>query len=812
MSRYIDTNFLDYLRHVRSVRKTRSGILLQVDGEQMRVDVLRDDVLRIKISQGGVFDEQPTFAACFDPRRKAAFTVKQTRLMVEVSTSRMRLRISRVPFAVDAYRTDGSTIFETHRTPAGEPQFYGFLNNKFVVTRQSSSRDAFLGLGEKTRGLNKNGHDYILWNTDILGPDTTRELHDLPKDHPSRDPRSAVFDPYYVSIPFFYHVPADADEARAAGFFVDNGYKGYFEFSHGGFHRFQFCGGQYTEYVFAGPAIRDALEAYTWVTGRMQAPPLWALGYHQCRWYPYTQKTLLGLGAKFRRKRIPCDVLWMDIDYMNGYRVFTWNRKTFPNARGMLRQLRRAGFRAITIIDPGVKAEPGYAVFDEGHRKNLFCKAGNGQTYIGQVWPGRTAFPDFTKREARAWWGRLNAEHVRSGLDGIWNDMNEPSTGGVGEMDMQFDFEGANHPHERYHNQYGFLMAMGTTEGLRTAMPNLRTFILSRAGFSGIQRYAANWMGDNMSRWDHLAMSIPMAMGLGISGQPFVGADVGGFGEATQPELLVRWMQCGALTPFFRNHSSDAKDQYPWSFGDAVESLCREAIGLRYRLMPYLYSTFMSASETGEPVQRPLVLDYQSDATAAYIDDQYLFGPALLVAPVCEAGTVSRRVYLPRGTWVDWQSGRRYDGGRYITAEAPIEYIPVFARGGQVIPMLEKTPLSTMALRPKSLDLHVIIPREDGTFRSLLHEDDGLTFGFEKGKYLRTAFELRRNGSRIRLQARVTGRGFPEFARKEFRIVFRGAEVKSARVDRRAAAVRSGAIVLPNAGTGFVLEAEVAGT
>ncbi|MEI6217832.1 MAG: TIM-barrel domain-containing protein, partial [bacterium] len=646
MGRLIDLNHLEYLRVAGKISRIRGGVLLDVDTEKVRIEILKPSVARIKISQAGKFDESPTFAACFKSGRAAAFNVKQSGKQIIISTSRMEIRIARNPFAVDIYRPDGSVIFETTRMQDGTPLFYGYLNDRFVVTRSCNPRDAFCGLGEKTRGLNKRGAEYILWNNDILSRETLPEVSSLPSGSPERDPTSTVYDPYYISIPFFYHMPGDADAQRMAGFFIDNGYKGHFDFNGGSHYRFQFCGGQYTEYIFAGPSMKEILADYGWVTGRMEVPPLWALGYHQCRWHAYDQKTFLELGAKYRKRKIPCDTLWMDIDYMDEYRVFTWNRKRYPDALGTLKALRKQGYRIITIIDPGVKAERGYAVFDEGLKKNLFCRTDSGQIFIGQVWPGRTAFPDFVKEEARAWWGRLNAEHVKSGLAGIWNDMNEPATGGVDPLPMRFDRDGANHPHERYHNQYGFLMAMGTMEGLLKAMPNLRTFILSRAGYAGIQRYAANWMGDNCSRWEHLAMSIPMAMGLGISGQPFVGADVGGFAEECNGELLARWTQYGALTPFFRNHYVADKEQYPWSFGPGVERICREAVELRYRLLPYIYSSFVQSAETGAPIQRPLLYDFQDDLAVLALDDQYLFGDSLLVAPITAAKQTQRTVYL----------------------------------------------------------------------------------------------------------------------------------------------------------------------
>lgn len=804
MGRFINTEFFTYLKNVKKVRRTGTGVLMAVDDEFVRVDVIRPDIMRIKVSVAGKFDESPTHAVCAKLPARSMFTLKQTSRAVVLSTKEMSLHVARQNFSLDAFRADGSPIFTSAKGKEGESLAYGYFNNKFVVARNCESRDMFFGLGEKTRSFNRAGQDYMLWNTDIFGPWAhPHELDGLGKDHPDRDARGTTFDPYYMSIPFFYRLPVDRGDSKLAAFFIDNGYKGYFEFSEARIYRYQFCGGQYTEYVFAGPSMKQILEGYTWLTGRMQAPPLWALGYHQCRWYPYDQKSFTKLTDTFREKKIPCDVQWLDIDYMNGYRVFTWDRKRYPDARGMLKRLERQGYRVITIIDPGVKYEKGYPVFDDGVKNELFCRASSGRIFMGKVWPGATAFPNFAKKETRQWWGRLNAEHVKSGLAGIWNDMNEPITF-VGEMEeMRFDHDGRQCPHEQYHNQYAMMMAMGTVEGLLKAMPNKRTFVLSRAGFSGIQRYAANWMGDNCSRWSHLAMSIPMAMGLGVSGQPFVGADVGGFAENSNGELLARWIQYAALTPFFRNHNSAKKDQYPWSFGKAVENIYRSAVDLRYRLMPYVYSTFMRASETGDPIQRPLVYDFQEDIATWPIEDQYLFGDSLLVAPVCAAGVTRRNVYLPEGTWYDCHSDESFSGQRFVTAEAPMDYIPLFARGGRVVPMLTEAPQTTMGFQPKSIDLHVFVPREDGTFESMLHEDDGTSFSFRQGKFLRTTFTVVKRGRSLRMTARVTGKGYPEFRRKQFRVVFHGLEAASAVVDGQEMTLSDGALTLDNRGKGF---------
>jgi alpha-glucosidase len=775
MAERIDATFFTPLHEVTAYDCIDGGIELTVDDAKFQVHVIRPDLIRFRAA----FDEfvdNPTFAVSADLSSASAhFDVEHNAKSIRIETAALTVVIGRAPFRIDAYRKDGSPIFETAEVD-GHPAALTHLNDEFLIARKIGKRDSILGLGEKTGAFNRRGRRYTLWNTDVLDPDASGQfMKGIDKTDPRRDPTSTVFDPYYMSIPFFYHV---AENNAAAGFFVDNGFCGRFEFDGDDQYRFHFSGGQYTEYIVAGPAIRDILADYTWLTGRIPVPPLWALGYHQCRWHPYDHQKLGDLAGKFRKHEIPCDSLWLDIDYMTGYRVYTWNKKLFPNIEHTLEQMDDLGFRVITIVDPGVKYEPGYRIFDEGIDGGFFCKTEAGRIYTGQVWPGKTAFPDFVKAETREWWGKLTAEHIALGIAGIWNDMNEPATGRISPSTMRF--VDGKYSHEAYHNQYALLMAMGTHDGMIAAEPNRRTFILSRAGFAGIQRYAANWMGDNMARWDHLKMSIPMAMGLGLSGQPFVGADIGGFAENSSEELLVRWMQYGVLTPFCRNHNNaGCHDQYPWTYGRKAEKLIRESIRLRYRLMPYLYSAFMEAVETGAPIQRPLAFDYQSDDAAAKVEDQYLFGSNLLVAPVCEPGIRSRSVYLPEGDWDHWFTGERYTGGKSIKAKTPKDYIPVFAKGGSVIPMWPEAPQSTMNYHPTAIELHLFVPEADGEYRSTLHEDDGATFAYRSGAHYRTEFTLTRKGDTLDLDASTTGHGYPEFSREEFVLVLHGIDPES---------------------------------
>ncbi|MDF3128455.1 glycoside hydrolase family 31 protein [Kiritimatiellaeota bacterium B1221] len=770
-------DFYIKLEEVVLMQKTRRGVLLHVDEEKVKLDFIFNDVLRIKVSQGGVFDASPTFAIPQDEFGDVPFTLSRSDEKLQLCSDALRVEVELNPFSIQVLRTNGEAILD----PVDEWS-YRFLNNAWCVRRRKKEGDVFVGLGEKTGGLNHQGRSLTQWNTDILAPAHDGSVRDDQNPDLTQVPTSNVFDPYYMSINLLYHLPG-AQGGAASASFMDNGYEMKYNLSAEGEYEIQAEGGQLTEYIFAGPGIPDILKRFAALTGKMQAPPLWALGHHQCRWFRYPEKEWKALGQTYREKQIPCDGLWLDIDYMDEYRVFTWNTDDFPDITSTLNELKEQGFRAITIIDPGVKYEKGYSVYEEGAERNLFCKTEGGQTYIGEVWPGRTAFPDFVKEEARAWWGRLNAEHVQSGLAGIWNDMNEPATGAQSPYAMRFDRDGANHAHERYHNQYAMLMAMGTYEGMRTAMPNLRTFILSRAGFAGMQRYAANWTGDNCSTWEHLAMSIPMNCNLGLSGHPFVGSDIGGFCGDTQEELLVRWYQYGVFQPFMRNHNCTGnRSQYPWSFGEKAEALIKKAIELRYRLLPYIYTSFMQSAEEGCPVQKPLLYDYQDDENVMNHTTEYLFGSSLLIAPVVEQGAVKREVYLPQGSWYCYHTGVLFNGGESCLVDAPMDTIPVFVKAGAVVPEAEVVE-STMRYAPCSLDLKVYLPLSDGSYHSTLFEDDGLTDGFLENRFLKTDFTVIKSGEEYVIELESAGEGFPEHQRKGFHLSFVGGEFPDRKID-----------------------------
>ena len=576
----------------------------------------------------------------------------------------------------------------------------------------------YFGLGEKARKFERSGQRFKLQN---------------------RDPftYNRKTDPLYFSVPFLLVCGRE----YSYGMLVETTSDTIFDLTG---EKVVISGeGSGVSYYFVhGPTPADVLMKYTRLVGRTPLPPLWALGYHQSRFSYMGEKEVLQIATEFRKRSIPCDAIYLDIDYMEGYRCFTWNSKLFPDPERTIGELGKMGFKVVTIVDPGLKVERGYRPFEEGMKKGFFLSHAGGEPLEGYVWPGKCVFPDFSKREVREWWASLHSELLGKGVRGIWNDMNEPTLKSLTpnlkaglNFIAQFkriktdDVQMGNLPFNLLKNYYAVFEAQASWDAFRRFLPGVRPFILSRSGWAGIQRYAAVWTGDNFSTWDHLKLSVEMIMSIGISGIPFVGADIGGFTVLgprwpflcrCSPELFVRWIQVGVFYPFCRTHTSKpARYHEPWRFGSKVEEIAREFIRLRYSLLPYLYSLFWEHTQNGMPIVRPLFLHWPHDERC-YRDDEFMFGPFLLVAPVFKKGQRKREVYLPEGRWYDFWTNERTEGGRTVVAEAPLERIPIFARAGAILPSWPV--LNYVGERPID-ELKLIIYPGNGKF--ILYEDDG---------------------------------------------------------------------------------------
>ncbi len=659
------------------------------------------------------------------PAKRAGFS--ETSDALRLATGRAAIEISRSPVRLAFYDSAGDLLNRD-----GREKGMGWNRHAVVCSKELLTDEHFYGFGEHTGFLDRRGLRMTMWNTDAC-------------------PHTPATDQMYQSIPFFISVrPGKSGKpGKAYGVFFANSHRSYFDMGKERADRYEFGedGGDLEYYFFAGPDPKAILARYTELTGRMELPPKWALGYHQSRYSYASADEVLEVAREFRGRGIPCDAIYLDIDYMDGYRVFTWDRERFPRPKALLAELAGQGFRVVPIIDPGVKVDPEYRTYREGSERGHFCIRPDGSEFRGKVWAGESAFPDFAQAKVREWWGECHQQLLDAGVAGIWNDMNEPSVFDGPEKTMPLDAMhgeagGTEAPHAAIHNLYGLYMCQATHEALRAARPEERPFVLTRAGFAGIQRYAAVWTGDNSSWWEHLAASMPMCLNMGMSGVPFVGADVGGFLGDGDDELLVRWIQLGAFLPFFRNHSEIwSRAQEPWAFGKRCEDIAARYIRLRYQFMPYLYNAFREAALSGVPVARPMALEFPDDEAALRVWDQFLVGGDLLVAPVYLPAATHRVVYLPKGEWIHLGAKTLYRGPAHVLVEAPLEELPLFVRAGAIIPM--EPPLNHAGERPADqLILDVYPARAETPSKTTLrhYEDDGSSTRYKSGDSCVTEF------------------------------------------------------------------------
>lgn len=743
--------FLGQLRRHRIVECT---VELICDSGALWLTILSPDVIRVRCSPDGRFPPIFSYAVAKEDSDWPAceFTVSEDDQGVEIRTERLICRISRLPCRLSFLDLDGAVISEdTHGV--------GWCGEWVGCWRRLEADEHIYGLGEKAMGLDHRGQRYEMWNTDPYG-------------------YGPGCDPLYMSFPVYVSLR----QGRSYGLFLDNAYRSIFDIGHTdeAMLSFMAAGGEMRYYFFYGPAPATVLERYTELTGRMPLPPLWALGYHQSRWSYYPESALREIAAGFRSRRIPCDALYFDIHYMDGYRDFTWDRQRFPDPAGLIADLGRQGFKAVAILDPGIKADSHDATCVSGLEHDVFLKYPDGTLFSGPVWPGDCYFPDFTSPRVREWWGEQCVGLLDAGIAGLWNDMNEPVVRGVaGDCPpdhVRHKMDGHGGDHRAAHNVYGMQMARATYEAMRRHRPACRPFVLTRSAFAGVQRYALGWTADNHSTWEDMALSIPMLLNLGLSGLAFVGCDVGGFEGDADGELLVRWTQLGVFMPFFRNHSALlSRAQEPWAFGEPYTCINRRYIELRYQLLPAIYTAFWQCAQSGRPIMRPVFFDWPADERAATIQDEFLFGDHLLIAPVLKLFGMERNVYVPAGEWYDWWDDRLIVGPAEFMANAPLDVLPMYVRAGAVIPMADV--VQYVGEKPaEKITLHVFA----GNAMSHLYEDAGEGWEHVQGHYRHTIFTTSWDGETLTLSRAVEGPFDPGYV--TFRVVVHGLGERSARV------------------------------
>jgi alpha-glucosidase len=693
----------EFLSDIQSIKQQNGKLVITTAEAEAHIYIYSPTIIRVNITKHPEVEDH-SFAVIQQPNKH--FEYLNLKDSIEVTTSALKLVIGKSPLRFSFYTASGKLL------NADDSRFgVNWRGEQVMSYRKLFADEKFIGLGEKTGNLDRRGSSYVNWNTDAA-------------EH------GINTDPLYKTFPFYIGLHS----GLMYGLFMDNTHKSYFDFgatTDNEMSWFGADGGDMNYYFFGAQTVPQILEDYTWLTGRMEMPPLWSLGYQQCRWSYMSADEVLEIAQTFRDKKIPADVVYCDIDYMDNYKIFTWNPKTFAKPKQMMDKLKAMDFHLVTIVDPGIKVEEGYKQYDEGIKKDYFATYPNGDKYIGEVWPGRCHFPDFFRDDVREWWGAAFKALTDPGVDGFWNDMNEPAAWGQNIPSlMQF----GNKPMPEVRNAYGMQMARATYDGTKKILKGKRPFVLTRAAYPGTQRYSSIWTGDNSAYDAHMLLGQRLVNSLGLTGMAFTGVDIGGFSGDPTPELMVRWNSLGTYTPMFRNHARiDMKYREPWRWGAKNEAIIKKDIEQRYQLLPYIYSGFYTASQTGLPLSRTLAIGhpFDNDVYNANYQNQFMFGDAIMVAPVTSTEKKTD-VYLPKGEWYRLSSDKKFTGGQVVNVPSPLTDLPVFIKASAIIPM-QSIIQSTAEKGDGVLQLHIWNGTEANEF--VYYEDDGSTYNYQNGAY-----------------------------------------------------------------------------
>lgn len=723
-------------------------------------------VLKIKTLESGLFKITYSFDGQFEPEFSYAidpdFTPKQITPAFadqadyyQIRTSKIVCKIAKSNLAITFEDFNGNIINEDAEGYHARTTILKGIT-EVSIAKKALPGEAFLGLGDKACDNNLRGQKYENWNTDAFG------FHEKS-------------DAMYRTIPFYYGI----HEQGVYGIFFDNSYKSHFDFakSDENITRFWADGGELNYYFITDDTPTEIAKTYMRLTGKPELAPMWGLGFHQCRWSYYPEARVRELAKEFRDRQIPCDAIYLDIDYMDGYRCFTWNYEYFPNPKQLISDLTADGFHTVVMIDPGLRVDPNYWVYQDGLEKDMFCKRPNGRIMQGPVWPPSCAFPDYTNPKVREWWGALyKGLYVDEGISGFWNDMNEPAVFEVNHKtfpdDIRHDYEGQQSDHRKAHNIYGMQMARATYEGLKNLKPHKRPLVITRATYAGGQRFSSAWTGDNVASWDHLKIANIQCQRMSISGFSYIGTDIGGFVNEPTGELMVRWLQLGIFHPLYRVHTMGNKedgsaavdddvkenellnriDQEPWSYGEKYTPFAKEAIEARYRLLGYLYTAFRQHTLDGTPILRPLFFDYPAIENPD--DAAFMWGNDLLVSPILEEAATNHSVYLPDGKWYRLSTGDSYTGGQELNFPVEIDTIPIFVKPGTVLPLYPVRQHTGEQIK-EQIDLRVYFI--NGKYSSRLFEDNGEGYGYDKEQYSDKIFTVEGNESGLTVSQEIHG-------------------------------------------------------
>jgi len=707
----------------------------------LQLTVYRDSILRFRFTTKSIFEND--FSYAIDENASRGYNhlgTKEFDNYYEVTTSKLICHIHKVDLRVAIFdAVDGSLISEDESGFHWEEN-YDYGGDIVKMSKAAPSGESYYGMGDKPVQSNLRGKRFENWATDSYA----FERHT---------------DPIYKTIPFYTAL----HKKKAYGIFFDNSFRSFFDFCHEQRQITSFWaqGGEMNYYFIYGPKMIDVVASYSDLTGTPELPPLWTLGFHQCKWSYFPESKVKEVAHKFRELQIPCDAIYLDIDYMEGFRCFTWNKEYFPNPKKMVQELLDDGFKTVAIIDPGIKIDEDYGVYKEGIENDYFCKRADGPYMKGKVWPGECYFPDYTNPKVRKWWSGLFKELIDEiGVKGVWNDMNEPAVMEVPNKtfpdDVRHDYDGNPCSHRKAHNIYGMQMAKATYEGLKKYSYPDRPFVITRSAYSGTQRYSSTWTGDNIATWDHLWIANIQAQRMSLSGYSFAGSDIGGFAEQPTGELYTRWIQLGVFHPFCRAHSSgDHGEQEPWSFDEDVIDIVRKFIELRYTLLPYIYTAFWRYINEGMPIVKSLVLFDQNDQQTYDRNDEFVFGEKILVCPVMEPNAQGRRMYIPVGNWYNFWTDEFVKGGKEMRVEADIDSMPIFIKEGAIIP---KYPVQQYVGEKEIDEMTLDVYYKKGKEKSELYEDANEGYDYKKGRFSLRNFSLVGKSNKLSIQQHKFGK------------------------------------------------------
>jgi alpha-glucosidase len=720
---------------VTGVTVNKQEVDITTENAFIKVIVYSPNIIRVRMDKQKLASDF-SYAVISQPL-STKVNITQNDNEININTDSLKVNIQKSPYNI-TFSTLAGEVINQDETGLST----SWVNESVTTYKKMQEGEHFIGLGEKTGGLDRKGNAYTNWNSDTYAYTTNQ-------------------DPIYSTIPFYIGVHHKVNY----GIFFDNTWQSDFNFgaSNDRFASFGAKGGEMNYYFISHKQVADIIRSYSSLTGLMKMPPLWSLGYQQNRYSYYPDTEVFRIAETLREKKIPADGITLDIHYMDKYKVFSWDKQRFPDPAGMIKKLKDMAFKVTLIVDPGIKVEKGYGVYERGLKEDIFAKYPDGSNYSGQVWPGWCNFPDFTNPKGRAWWGSELKKYADEGVSGIWNDMNEFSTWGQKAPDnILFNFEGKMASHPEIHNVYGLEMIRSSYEGYKAARDNKRPFILTRSGYAGLQRYAAMWTGDNRAEDSHMLLGVRLMNSLGLSGVPFTGMDVGGFTGGASPSLYARWMQIGAFNPYFRNHTGiNSKASEPWAYGEEVLEITRNYINLRYRLLPYLYSTFYEATQSGKPVMRSLTIDYTHDDNVynGLYENQYMFGHAFLVFPF-DGVTPFGKLYFPAGKWYNLYNGEVQQGNSKVGLDLGISKLPVYVKESSIIPM--QTQIQNTTEKPSDT-LYVHVYKGDVNNKFVYYEDDGESFDYEKGDFYKRTITYDAAKKAITF-AKVEGSGKSKFS------------------------------------------------